>query len=197
MTGEWEALVQRAITPHVTGRAVADLGCGSDFAHAERLLRADAKFVMGVDKERRRSEHLFPKTMYIEANFGWLGSMLNLDGWVAYVSWPDGTCYGLEQLLATTFQRTTVIYRGKNTDGTSCGSPPFWRHLQTREVRDVLISRRETLIVYGWASGRPTPQREALPEERFGLDTVNVHSFAELQAETVKQRPELAGHGDE
>jgi hypothetical protein len=85
----------------------------------------------------------------------------------AFIAWPHNTygkTMGLE-LLAS--KAKTVIYIGKNLDGTACGSPHLWDHLSQRKVLCFLPAVRNSLIVYGRVLKEP---RQLLREEKGALD---------------------------
>ena len=58
-----------------------------------------------------------------------------------------------------------IVYLGKNTDGTLCGSPSLYSYLVTREVLHYVPARENTMIIYGDAK----VLREPYPEEAAGL----------------------------
>jgi len=86
-----------------------------------------------------------------------------------FVSWPDvayGKTMGIELL---TRRADTVIYLGKTTDGTMCGSPQLWSQLIRRKVLCYLPAVRNSLIVYGAKEER----RPLLLDEEAGLNVGN------------------------
>ena len=145
-----------AIRPLVEGKTVWDLGAG-DLLHAERLLRLGAAQVVAVDKE--------PFPDIAEGRITLINSLFNaveppergID--VAFLSWPDTHFLGgLVQLVAAA---RTVIYLGKNMDGTKCGFSVLWDHLTQREVLDHWLHHKNSMLVYGGSCGR----RPLFPEE--------------------------------
>jgi hypothetical protein len=68
-----------------------------------------------------------------------------------------------------------VIYLGKCTDWSMCGTPEMWRALRKREILVVSPDRYNTLIVYG-----PNEiERKAVLEEIAGIDTNRMYDFDE------------------
>jgi hypothetical protein len=67
-----------------------------------------------------------------------------------------------------------VIYLGKCTDGTMCGTPRLWYLLSRREVLCHEPDRTNTLIVYG--PGRDDI-RLPLREEHAGINSDRLYTY--------------------
>ena len=170
------AIVRR----HVTGKEVHDLGAGFlELAH--ELLKLGATKIIAIEKEflpvceDARIERL---KMYF-ADYDALGSGGPID--IAFISWPANRHdQGLLDLVS---RAETVIYLGKNSDGSSCGHPRLFYALLHRELLDYLPERKNTLIVYGKKRNEPRPPRG---EERAGR--IQLDGGAILSYETVEEK---------
>jgi hypothetical protein len=129
-----------ALKSIVTGLIVHDLGAG-DLSLAEHLIDFGALHVVAIDKEplpRMHSSRITYSRGYFEQYYDPID--------VAVVSWPPTYCIGLPSLVK---RARVVVYIGKNTDGTACGSSELFGHLLTRELSVYLPDRHNTLICYG------------------------------------------------
>ena len=129
------------------GKRVSDLGCGSASLSRE-LVALGAVSVLAVDKALKevsfradlRNKGVTPLSAYFD-------KVSHLESEVAVVSWPvNRPMPGLVRLLGCS---DTVIYIGKNVDGTSCGCPVMFEHLVSREILAHKPHKRNTLTVYG------------------------------------------------
>lgn len=94
---------------------------------------------------------------------------------VAFCSWiPNNPVHGLLRVLLP-FKK--VIYLGKNTDGTACAWPEFFRQMRRRRILDYHNDRRNTLIVYG--ADAESGNRKQLHEEIAGIDYSIIRPFTE------------------
>ena len=130
------------LAPLVIGKIIHDLGAG-DLGLALELLRLGAAKIIAIDKEYNRKifngvppeielRHQFFQDMHDEID-------------IAFVSWPSNYENGLLEVL---MQTKTIIYLGKNTDGSMCGTPALFEYLSTRKVEEHVPSRANTLICY-------------------------------------------------
>lgn len=164
----------------VAGRHVTDLGAG-DCEHTQRLLGCGATRVTAVDKQLLPTGWPIGCMDLIETYFRDFDDPVD----VAFLSWPPNwACPGLVEALG---RASTVIYLGKNTDGTSCGWPGLWQHLVRRTILAEYPNPSNTLIVYG----RPCPERPLLPEEAAALDTGKPHAY---RSRIPFIEPELTRH---
>ena len=169
---------EEAVRYYTKSRAVYDLGAGllgwskklADFGAAvialdeiykdprENVLNRYRNWVNCVPKNVLLRPHTFRE--YCES-----GPMI-MD--VAFISWPHNT-YGKTMGLELLAQRSkTVIYLGKNLDGTACGSPQFWKLMTQRKVLCFLPAVRNSLIVYG--PMLQMPRRDLLHEEKGAIE---------------------------
>ena len=161
MTGQREAI--RGV---VRGREVHDLGAG-DLMLSHELLRMGASKVVAIDKEAPRSLKGDSRIQVIEGYFHAYKGDID----VAFMSWPQN--YNDEGILRLIERAGTVVYLGKNTDGSACGSLRMFEHLVGRELLAHVPDRANTLIVYGKPLEEP---REPVGEEMAAL-TVNHHMW--------------------
>lgn len=133
----------------VRGKVVADLGCG-DGSLAVSMVEMGAAVVHAVDKAPARISR--PGVVFHQAYF---------DRWrvpegvqVAVVSWPHNSGLpGIPKLLRGI---PDVVYLGKNTDGTTCGSRAMFSVLLHRNPVRYVPDSRNVMIHYGNES-RPNP----------------------------------------
>lgn len=170
---------EEAVRYYVKNQLVYDLGAGM-LGWAEKLAQFGAEHVTAVDdiyKDQQENvlnncrawKKCAPEDVTIDdrdfREFHLTGpNALH----TAFIAWPHNTygrTMGLE-LLA--MKAKTIIYLGKNLDGTSCGSPQLWRMLMQRKVLCFLPSARNSLIVYGPDLDRP--RRDLLLEEKGAIE---------------------------
>lgn len=150
----------KALGPLVHGKVIHDLGAG-DLGLALELLKLGAAKVIAIDKEYNRTsfEDVPPE---IELRHQYFQDMHDeID--TAFVSWPANYDNGLLRVL---MQTKTIIYLGKNTDGSACGIPDLFRYLATRKVDTHVPSRYNTLICY---TDHLDEQRQLLHEEAAAI----------------------------
>jgi len=158
-----------AVTPHLVGKTLHDLGAG-DLELAQECLSLGAKHVVAIDKEGmpRRSLKRITKLHLSFAEFAGPAPTVVL-------SWPVN--WVVEGLLRLVREAETVVYLGTNTDGMACGTKILWKHLATREVLAHVPVHGNTLIVYG---ALLVKSRKVLPEEYAALNTDEIYSFESL-----------------
>lgn len=163
-----------AIQRHVQGKVVHDLGAGPVLEMAHELLNQGANYVFAIDREamelprssRIRREHVAFQD-YEKRN-------PKID--VAFVCWPQNILsYPLQRLC---FNAKTVIYLGKNTDGTCCGHPVMFKDFLYRELLEYVPHRMNTLCIYGEHSKTP---RKPKPEEFAGIYTDRIYHYSDLE----------------
>jgi hypothetical protein len=174
--GKLNAAQVDVVRQFVAGHDVLDLGAG-DLGPAQRLLDCGAERVYALDSHlppKSPNERIILDTRYYH-DYG--GSPE-----IAFVSWP---CNWREDSLTAIIRRASiVIYLGKCTDGTLCGSESFWQTLLQREVLAYSPDRANTLIVYG--PGKV--QRPILGEERGGLYTDRIWSYEEAETGVFQEK---------
>lgn len=146
---------REALEPFIKGARVHDLGSG-DLVVTRELVRMGAEHVTAIDRHPARSYN--QRVTCIEAHF----ENYREDVDVAFMGYPVNWSCGLAEIAA---HARIVVYVGKNTDGTSCGSQALFEHLVDREVLVHVPDRCNTLIVYGPAR----VERDRLPEEHAKL----------------------------
>lgn len=140
----------------VAGRVVADLGCGSGEI-SRTMAGMGATLVHAVDKAPCPVEH--PKVEVHQSYFNHWRCPEGVE--VAVICWPQNyTLLGLTEILRIV---PHVVYVGKNTNGTACGTPPLFTYLSRREPVRYLPHRANVLIHYGdEARQEPTLHHEEL-----------------------------------
>jgi hypothetical protein len=167
---------EQAVRALVQGRIVHDVGSGPG-GMSHKLLDLGAKEVVAVDKEDEDHFLAGPNLRYVRASYNQPESFRMLVGpmKIALLSWPSNyPAYGLISLLAET---PYILYLGKNTGGTVCGSPALFASLSHRQVLSYLPERRNTLVIYG----PERIERPLLGEELAGTDQSKICSLAEAE----------------
>ena len=136
---------KRYLRTLVKGKVVADLGCG--LGHQSRnMARWGAAMVHGVDKEAHADIYrASARLQWHRSYFAFWKVPEGIE--VALLCWPQNT--PLQGILPILAGIPTVVYIGKNTDGTVCGNPGLFQHLATREVVGHIPDKLNTLIHYG------------------------------------------------
>lgn len=149
-----ELLVKR----FVQGQVVHDLGAGDLYLSCE-LLRLGASKVIAIDKNPIQFKDIPAEIEYRLTTFQ---SILDDPIQVAFLSWPPNFDTGLGSILR---RSQVILYLGKNTDGTACGTPEMFQYLLRRKA-EYLPDRHNTLICY---TDFMKVEREPLPEEEACL----------------------------
>jgi len=169
----WGLLSDRqlnAIKPFIAGLEVHDLGAG-DLLLSHILLAAGADRVMAVDKHPDYPGSVISKGKKI-SRVNKCFDQYRGDIDVAFVSWPiNGPTPGLVECVG---RAKTLIYLGKNTDGSLCGTREFYHHMLHRALLVHIPERQNTLVVVG---SRLHRMRTGTYEERAGFDTDNEYPW--------------------
>lgn len=162
--GHLEAEQSEVVREFVAGKEVMDLGAGSLNLSAQ-LVGLGARKVVAVDRLLPRQA---PEGVELLEN---LFHNVQRRCEVVFVSWLVNWPVGATRILEET---ETVVYLGKNTDGSSCGCLEVWRHLRGRELLRQVPSRGNTLLVYGPRQVDRLPVGEELAawdrEKSYGYD---------------------------
>ena len=135
---------EAAIRPYVEGKNVHDFGAG-DFSLSYQLLDLGAKHVTAIDKEERPLGRT-PKDKRITSFYGYFHEYpAPVD--VLFLSWPVN--YPDISLAVHARRAGTLIYLGKNTDGTACGSTDLFNAMIYRELLTYVPHRKNALIITG------------------------------------------------
>lgn len=154
---------REALAQHVRGRHMTDYGCG-DMALACDMLAMGAEHVLCIDKTQ---VHRKPPHVGITFRHGYFHE---IDGTYPhlFLSWPVN--YLQVEIVKAAVTAETVVYLGKNTDGSACGTPDLFEVLVRREILAYVPDRINTLIIYGSFIAEPNEaHREPMPEEQAGL----------------------------
>ena len=165
---------RKALRPFVHERIVHDLGAG-DLSLARVLLKLGAREIVAVDKETPRARP--PDKIKVVKSPFQAYTPGDLD--VAFLSWPAN--YYLRGLIRLLQKAKTVVYLGKNTDGTACGFDEMFAYLTKRQVAAHVPHPDNTLIVYT----AQTCRREPLEDEYAALHQERIYSFGELSGREV------------
>jgi len=142
----------------VRGQVVHDFGAANLYVSCE-LLRLGASKVIAIDKDPVRFMSIpegieFRQVLFRDVQDDPID--------VAFISWPPNHDTGLVPILK---RSRVVIYLGKNTDGTACGTPEMFQYLLKRKA-EYLPDRRNTLICY---TDFLTVSRKPFPEEMASI----------------------------
>jgi CheY-like chemotaxis protein len=149
----------KALVPLVRGKVIHDLGAG-DLGLALELLNLGASKVIAIDKEYYNFNGVPPEIELRRQYFKDMQEEID----IAFVSWPANYDNGLLRVL---MQTKIIIYLGKNTDGTSCGTPALFKYLITRKIQKHVQSRHNTLICY--TDCLDEPRKALLQEEEAAI----------------------------
>lgn len=157
--GQLNEQQRQSLRKHVTGKHVHDLGAGSGALSLD-IVNLGAAKVTAIDKHEIFVEH--PRIETVQAFFH---ELADLRPQVAFLSWPSN--YSQPMLLQICRQAEVIIYLGKNTEGTACGSAELFREFLRRKILSYDDDRANTLI----ALGDPlVVTRSPTPEERAGIE---------------------------
>ncbi len=162
-----------AVRKVIRGRQVIDCGAG-DLTLALKLAELGAREVIAIDKEPM-PECPDPRVRPNRRQFSaWLDSRKDPVE-VAFVSWPTNYSMAMyDRGLQAIVDSKTVIYLGKNTDESACGSRRLFTHFLGRELLVYLPHRRNVLCIYGGPLGYT---RRGEYEERAVFDEQNVWPY--------------------
>lgn len=163
-----------ALRPYVKGREVYDLGAGMCI-ESRVLVQLGATRVVAIDKEPMPTID----DARIEQRRCYFADLPPIEPDVVFVCWPQN--YRAPSLAYLCGQANTIIYIGKNTDGTACGAVDLFATLLDRKVEVYLPERRGTLIIYGAYLPAERP-RALLGEERACIEgQTRIISFEEAE----------------
>jgi len=166
-----------AVRQAVRGRKVIDCGAG-DLGLSCAMAVMGAQEVIALDKDRMQTA-VDARVRPVEGFFeGWVIDHPHDIIEVAFVSWPSNYSMGtFDRGLQAIIERAgKVIYLGKNTDGSMCGSQKLFKHLLRRELAVYLPSRPNTLCIYGRKLDAP---RKGRHEELAIFDPENIWPYEE------------------
>lgn len=153
-TNSWGQLSDEqaeALEPIIRDKVIADLGAGYlELSHV--LLELGAARVVAIDTclscvmSSRMDSIIKAADDRIEVRSESFSRVHSLDVDIAFLSWPTTYETHVDRLLATI---PRVIYLGKNTDGTACGTAGLWLELFLRPVELYHPHPTNTLAVYG------------------------------------------------
>ena len=165
----------------IAGKRVYDLGCGNG-SLTKSLVELGPVEIVGVDKDFSPKPFVDPsgKTSirWLKKRFGEVDEKID----IAFVSWPIDSV-GRSELAELLRKVETVIYLGKNNDGTWCGGPGLFRHLIRREVLAHAPESRNTMTVYGEEKNE---NRRVTGEEFASFHDARLYRFEEVERESVK-----------
>jgi hypothetical protein len=172
---------EQVLQKHVRGQVVTDLGAG-DLDLARRLLGLGAQHVRCIDKEPKPRLKRWPANLsYDQSYFHNMKDEASFD--VAFVSWPSNHETNVLPLL---MKAQVVVYLGKNTDGSACGTVGIFQHFVTRELLDYSPDRENSLIILGRKLPEP---RKPTGEELAGLGMTEHTWYSYREAEHYAECP--------
>lgn len=159
--GQLSAAQSTALSIYVRGRVVHDLGAG-DLELSRKLIKLGARRVHAVDKLEK-----FYYASKLDAGLSYKSCYFHelpdtpMD--VLFMSWPVNY---EANLLPHVLRAGMVIYLGKNTDGSACGTPGLFEVMLRRKLHAYVPARKNSLVITGAYLDCP---REPAGEERAGL----------------------------
>lgn len=175
MYGQLSPEQREVVAAFVRGKRVIDLGCGNCALANIMIETCGAAHVTAINYKMSPREDV-PKISFVSSLFE------DYDGEVpevAFLSWPVNR--PVPALLRLVERAETVIYLGKNTDGTSCGWLDLFEHFSGRAILRHLPDQRNTLTVYGW----PEADRPLTGEETAAIHHAVTKFIAYNRAESI------------
>lgn len=156
------------LRPFVEGKVVHDLGAGRDCDLSLVLIALGAKRVIAIEKDpMTRLNH--PDIEQHETHFSdYIKAHSEEKIEVAFIAAPRNARDW--DLLRFVTSANRVVYLGKNTDGTACGSRQLFESFLTREVLAYVPEYPRTLIVYGDTLKTPRVYRGEEYAALYGQD---------------------------
>lgn len=142
MFGELSNNQLQKLQPYIKDKVIYDLGAGTG-EHSAILAKLGAKQVVAIDKEPIRISRN-PKILKIEKSFDEV-NVENIE--IAFLSYPAN--YQTNGLLSLLKKSDQIIYLGRNTGGTACGTVDLFEYFLHRKLIDYISEYRNTLIIYG------------------------------------------------
>ena len=169
MYGTFPLVFEPVIAPFVADRVVVDLGSG--YGERARILERLGARVVKIDKDED-----IPGVIH-----GYFESMIEeiekMQPDVIHLAWPTAN---LGRRATDVFDLAPVlIYVGKNTEGSVCGTPAMFRYLAHRVVLAYEPTRANVLIVYGRTQREP--RRMLHYEEAAGIERATVWSYSDTR----------------
>lgn len=174
---------KKVLAPFVKGHVVHDFGAGP-LLMATELTALGARKVVAVDK----SLPVQPATPDIVLRD------IRFENWfdptkIAFVSWPISISESCRALKRICERASRVVYLGKNTDGTSCGTPELLSSFLFRDLLAYAPDPRNCLIVLG---NFLHEQRVPTGEEWAGINDDEMWSFEEAELASKRPRKQTA-----
>jgi hypothetical protein len=156
MWGSLNTKQHAIVASYVAGKTVHDLGAGD--LKLSKILADMGADVVAVEPNTECFPAQLPKNIKIVPSY-----FNNFRGPVdmAFMSWPSTHTTGVDRIVK---KSRIVIYLGTNMNGTACGYLELWDMLCKREILDISVDRKNTLIVYG----PQAVKRDPVPEEQGG-----------------------------
>ena len=139
----------RWIEAFCTGKEIIDLG-GRDGSFAYYLLSKGAKKATSLDHSKRLhriiAENLTPHI----GTFADFHSAFPNRRWdVGIMSWPVKFASLIGAVIPILDNCKTVVYLGKNSASTQCGSRDLWEYLVNRELLKHSERKAANMLIYG------------------------------------------------
>lgn len=164
--------MESIIKLYIKDRIVYDFGAGSCSLSIE-MVRMGAKMVYAIDKNigSLEDEKMVKISMAFDEHLA-IRPLVKDDS-IAFISWPAN--YPMKGLLESLEVFKTIIYIGKNTDGSSCAWPVFFGLMMSRKLLEHIPDKQNTMLIWGEGMGNAT--RPPVKEERAGMDRIKCYSF--------------------
>lgn len=157
------------VAKHVASKVVYDLGAG-DLALSHTLLELGAARVVAIDNFHLTA----PARSSIDERIEVVEENLRATALprraLVWLSWPTAYQWEVEMLVG---RAEKVMYLGKNSGGTVCGTTNMFKRLLRRQVLNYVPHPDNTLIVYGGSC----PRRKPRDEELGGIDRERVYGY--------------------
>jgi hypothetical protein len=159
----------RLIEAFCAGKEIIDLG-GRDGSFACHLLSAGARKAMSLDHSKGLPRIIAKNLTHHVATFaGYHAAFPNRRWDVGIVSWPVKFASIIGGVIPILNNCETVVYLGKNSASTQCGSRDLWENLTDRELVKHIERNVASVLIYG------DMERTAdlIQEEEWGLKALD------------------------
>ena len=154
---------EKALSGWIRYSTVYDLGAGD--MNLSRYMALFARHVHAIDKDLAEPYKLPKNVTCYPTTFQKFKAPKTID--CAVISWPPN--YNCLELIELVKMASRVVYIGKNTDGTACGTPALFLHLTRRRLAVEVRSEHNCLHCYGAVESEEPQFRSE--EEVCGLIT--------------------------
>ena len=159
----------RLIEAFCAGKEIVDLG-GRDGSFACHLLSAGARRATNLDHSKGLHRIIAKNLTHHAGTFaGYHAAFPNRRWDVGILSWPVKFASIIGAVIPILNNCETVVYLGKNSASTQCGSRDLWEHLTGRDLLTHIERNVASVLIYGGAERTA----ELIQEEEWGIKALD------------------------